>query len=188
MNLKTKGYSYSGEPSEAQDTIDGISIDVNAMKWYTEPDLIEVKIPPLHFGNMCRGRVVATEYFEVGGDIAKMDTFVPAALTRRMIVSKRASLYDSMGKIDHVKAKLKIDERQAVQLIQDWDDAVPPNLRTKWIKNFMMIEQLRGIRFSRARMPTTALDTRMRLITLVDAAENLIMIVTYCGFRVQDGG
>ena len=37
-------------------------------------------------------------------------------------------------------------------------------------------------------MPRTALNTRMRLITLVDGAKNMIMIVTYCGFRVKDGG
>ena len=188
LNLHTKGYSFSGEPPEARETIDGVSIDVNAMKWFTEPDLVEVKIPPLHFGKVCRGRVVTEGYFESGGDITKMDAFVPLQLTRRMIVSKRASLYDALGKLEPIKAKLKIDERQAVQLTQDWDDPVPPNIRNKWLENFLLLEKLRGIRFHRARMPRTAVDTNMRLITLVDAAENLVMISTYCGFKLQDGG
>ena len=188
LNLHTKGFSFSGQPPEAQETIDGISIDVNAMKWFTETDLIEVKVPALHFGNTCRGRIVTDRYFEEGGTLAKMDTFVPKALTRRMIVSKRASLYDALGKLEPIKAKLKIDEREAVHLTKDWDDTVPPETRNKWVKNFLLMEQLRGIRFSRARMPKTALDTRMRLITLVDAAENLVMISLYCGFRVKDGG
>ena len=117
-----------------------------------------------------------------------MDKFVPANLTRRMIVSKRASLYDALGKLEPIKAKLKVDERLAVQLTKDWDDCVPPDTRKKWVHNFLLIEQLKGIGFTRARMPKTALDTRMRIITLVDAAESLIMIVTYCGFRVQGGG
>ena len=129
LNLSTKGYSFSGEPPIAQESLDKVSIDVNAMKWYTEPDLIEIKIPSLHFGNVLRGRVVASEYFETGGDFAKMNSFVPANLTRRMIVSKRAGLYDSLGKLEPIKAKLKFDERQAVQLTQDWDDAVPPITR-----------------------------------------------------------
>ena len=43
------------------------------------------------------------EYFESGGDFAKMNAFVPEKLTRRMIVSKRAALYDSMGKLEPVK-------------------------------------------------------------------------------------
>ena len=58
-----------------------------------------------------------------------------------MIVSKRAGLYDSLGKLEPIKAKLKFDERQAVQLTQDWDDAVPPITRNKWVKNFLLMEQ-----------------------------------------------
>ena len=117
-----------------------------------------------------------------------MDAFIPTKLTRRMIVSKRASLYDMIGKIEPIKAKLKIDEREAVLTTSNWDDTVTPEIRNKWLRNFMMIEQLRGMKFTRARMPTTALDTNMRLITLVDAAKQLIMVVTFCGFRLQGGG
>ena len=37
-------------------------------------------------------------------------------------------------------------------------------------------------------MPLNAVDTRMRLITVVDGAKDLVMISTYCGFRLLDGG
>ena len=188
LNLPTKGWSFTGEDPQPQETLDGISIDVNSMKWITVIDTVEVKIPPLHFGTKRRGRVVGVDLFESGGDFAKMDDFVPVKLTRRMIVSKRASLYDSLGKLEPIKAKLKLDERDVVLLTVGWDDAVSPEVRTKWLKNFLLIEQLRGIRFNRARMPTTAIDTRMRLITLVDAALQMIMMVTYCGFKLKDGG
>ena len=117
-----------------------------------------------------------------------MDAHVPINLTRRMIVSKRASLYESMGKLEPIKAKLKIDEREAVMLTSNWDDAVPSNIRNKWIQNFLLIEQMRGLRYARARIPSTALDTIMRLITLVDAAEQIVMVVTFCGFRLLGGG
>ena len=66
------------------------------MKWFTVVDTVEVKVPPLHFGNRQRGRVVDAEFFDSGGDLAKLDAFVPEMLTRRMIVSKRAALYDSI--------------------------------------------------------------------------------------------
>ena len=187
LSLPTKGFSFSGEAPQEQETIDGISIEVNGMKWTTAVDTIEVSVPPLHFGTKRRGRVVGVEVFEHGGDFAKMDQFVPEKLTRRMIVSKRASLYDSLGKLEPVKGKLKLDERQVVLLTEGWDDVVPDDVRNKWLRNFMLMEQMRGIKFSRARMPTTAVDTRMRLITLVDAALELIMMVTYCGFKLSDG-
>ena len=158
------------------------------MKWATVVDSVEVKIPELHFGNKLRGRVVGAEYFEKGGDFAKMSSFVPGKLTRRMIVSKRAALYDSLGKLEPIKAKLKLDERDVVLATKGWDDAVTSDIRNKWLNNFLLMEQMRGLRFSRARMPSNAINTRMRLITLVDAAEHLIMVVTYCGFRVEGGG
>ena len=88
-----------------------------------------------------------------------MDDFVPKKLTRRMIVSKRAGLYDPLGKFEPIKAKLKLDEREVVQLTKDWDDCVSESIRSKWLKNFLLVEQLRGIKFDRARMPITALDT-----------------------------
>ena len=188
LSLKTKGFTYSGEDPQPDETTDGISIDVNGYRWLSKLDLIEPKIPPLHFGKKCRGRVVETEFFEIGGDITKMNEYVPEKLTRRMIVSKRASLYETLGKLEPIKAKLKIDEREAVLLTTGWDDPVSSSLRNKWVQNFLLIEQLRGIRFTRARIPATALDTNMRLLTLVDAAEQVINVVCYCGFRLTEGG
>ena len=47
------------------------------MKWTTAIYGVEVKIPLLHFGNKRRGRVVGAEFFDIGGDFAKMDSFVP---------------------------------------------------------------------------------------------------------------
>ena len=188
LNVPTKGFSFSGEDPQPEETVDGTSIDVNGMRWITSVDAVEVKIPPLHFGTKCRGRVTGVDFFENGGSLAKMDEFVPKSLTRRMIFSKRAGLYYFLGKLEPIKAKLKLDEREVVLLTKDWDDVVDVNIRSKWLKNFLLIEQLRGIKFSRARMPDTALNSRMRLITVVDAAEQIIMMVTYCGFRLKEGG
>ena len=188
LSLSTKGFTYSGEDPQPEETIDGVSMDINGYRWFPKLDIIEPKVPPLHFGKKLRGRVIGAEYFEAGGNFAKMDAHVPSKLTRRMIVSKRASLYESLGKLEPIKAKLKIDEREAVILTNSWDDAVPTVMRNKWIQNFLLIEQMRGLRYTRARIPSTAMDTKMRLITLVDAAEQIVMVVTYCGFRVHEGG
>ena len=70
------------------------------MKLFTETDLMELKVQALHFDNICRGRVTTNKFFETGLDIAKMDAFVPVALTRWMLISKHASLYDELGKIE----------------------------------------------------------------------------------------
>jgi len=137
LNIPTKGFSFTGDDPQPEESIDGISIDVNSMKWITSTDAIEIKIPLLHFGTKRRGRVVGVDYFEPGGSFAKMDQFVPQQLTRRMIVSKRASLYDFLGKLEPIKAKLKLDEREVVLLTSGWDDVVSPEVRNKWLSNFL---------------------------------------------------
>ena len=83
---------------------------------------------------------------------------------------------------------LKVHEREAALATSDWDDHVNATIRNKWVKNFLMIEQLRGLKFTRARMPANALNTRMRIITLVDGARDLVMISCWCGFRIEGGG
>ena len=108
--MPTKGFSFSVEDPQPEETVDSTSIYVNGMRWITSDDTVEVKIPPLHFGTKCRGRVTGVDFLENGGSLAKMDEFVPKTLTRRMIVSKKYF----HGKLEPSKAKLELDEREAV--------------------------------------------------------------------------
>ena len=101
------------------------------------------------------------------GSFGDLDSFVPKKLTRRHVASKMASLYDLLGKFSPVLAGLKLDLRKVVKVTEGWDDPMPTELRNKWLENFWRYEQLRGIEFSRARMPLDALDKKMRLITPV---------------------
>ena len=116
-----------------------------------------------------------------------MDKFVPELLTRRMIFSKKASLFDILGKFAPIDTKLKLDLRKAVQTTQGWDDPVPPELRSKWVNNFWMLEKLRGIRFKRAKMPMDAVDAKMDIITAGDAAEDSKIAAVWARFKLKDG-
>ena len=60
------------------------------------------------------------------------------------------------------------------------------DIRSKWMENFWKVEQLKGIKFTRARMPLDAVDNQMRMITLVDAAMGMIMVGTWVGFKRKD--
>ena len=104
-----------------------------------------------------------------------------------MIFSKKASLFDILGKFVPVDTKLKLDLRKAVQSTQGWDDPVPPELRSKWVDNFWMVEKLRGIRFKRAKMPEDALDCKMDIITAGDAAEDSKIAAAWARFKLKDG-
>ena len=82
---------------------------------------------------------------------------------------------------------LKLDIRKTMKLTEGWADPMPDLMRNKWVDNMWKIEGLRGIKFSRARMPVDAVEEKLRTITLVDAAEELIMIGLWVGFLRRNG-
>ena len=62
-----------------------------------------------------------------------------------------------------------------------------PEAGFKWVRNFLDIERLKGIKFTRPRMPVDAIDCRMRLWVLVDATKELIVIWAAVGFKRKNG-
>ena len=82
---------------------------------------------------------------------------------------------------------MKGDLRKVVMNTTGWDDAMPQDLRNKWLKNFLRLESMRGIKFHRPIMPIDAVDRRMYVKVLVDAAGEHIMLDSYGSFKRKDG-
>ena len=105
-----------------------------------------------------------------------------------MILSKKASFFDVTGKFTPISAKLSLDLRRAIKETNDWNEIVSDSLRSKWVQNFFLLEQLRGLKFSRARMPSNAVSNEMDIIIAGDVAS---LFVKICGvwarFKLDDG-
>ena len=188
VSLLCKGWSFSGFPPPPDVAEEDGLVSIAGAKWRTELDLLEVPLPPLHFSKKLRGRlVIGTEVFN-GSSVEDMERFVPKKLTRRMIFSKLASVFDIPGKFTPVEVGMKRDLRSSAKLTSAWDDPVPDELRGKWVQNYWMLEKLKGIKFQRARMPDTAVNADMDLITGVDAAMDVKIVGVWCRFRLRDGG
>ena len=186
VGLKCKGWTFSGEKPQESVSKDGVHIKMGGTIWDPEMDTVEVPIPKLHFSRPCRGRLDdATIFFE--STFSELQEFVPATLSRRQIASKLASVFDLTGKFTPVIIGLKADLREVVMATQTWDEAVPQNLRSKWIENFWKLEKLRGIKFNRPVMPVKAINTEMRLITAVDAACDAMIMGCWGCFQLEDG-
>ena len=98
-----------------------------------------------------------------------------------------ASLYDLMGKYSPILEGLNLDLRKVTKNTIGWDDLMSAEFRNTWLENFWKFEQLRGLQFNRARMPLDALDEKTRLITIVDAAMEILMVGVWVGFRRPGG-
>ena len=193
VNLKAKDWTISGEAPSDKVSSDGVSLDIGGMKWFPRLDSMETKIPPLHFGNKSRGRLSSKlKIFGIFGVapaemLKKLDEFVPRKLTRRIVASKRASIFDIMGKLGVILVSSSVLLRETVKATKGWDDTMEDNLRSKWLEQFMLWEQLRGIHFNRAVMPTDAVDCKLRLIACADAAKPAMVMGAWGGFKKADG-
>ena len=170
VGLQCKGWSISGSNPHPDVTKDEISIDVAGMEWCPAIDTVSVKIPPLHFGKKSRGKLrVGTEVFD--GSFEDLEKFVPQKLTRRMAVSKFAALFDMLGHLTPETAKMKLNVSDATKETDAWDDAVPPELRQKIVKDLWRLFKLQGLKFRRAVIPDDAVNLKAHLTACVDAAK-----------------
>ena len=188
VGLSCKGWTFSGEDPPPEVAEENNTVSIGGMKWSSKLDFIEVPIPILHFSKKSRGRLdIGTETY-TGHFMEDMDKFVPADLTPKMILSRKASLFDIQGKFSPISGKLSSDLRQAVRETQTWDEVVSEQTRATWVKNFHMLEKMRGIKFERARMPATAVSPKMSLIAAGDTAKNFIKVTgVWVRFKLKDG-
>ena len=77
----------------------------------------ELKVPHLHFGKKRRGKLKEdTKFFS--GNHEELDQFVPRKLSRRMVCSKFASIYDLTGNLGPVMAEAKDLLRVTIEATQ----------------------------------------------------------------------
>jgi hypothetical protein len=183
VSVTVKDWTLSGRDPSDKVSTDGVSLDIGGMKWFSKLDLIEVKIPVLHFGKIVRGRIKSgTKFFE-GGTMADLDKFLPSRLSKRQVASKAASIYDPLGKLTPVLALVKQLLRLTNAKTVGWDDPMPASIRSKWCEAFWRFEMLRGLKFSRPVMPVDAVDKKLRILAGADAAEQMEMECIRCKLK-----
>ena len=128
---------------------------------------------------------MGTEVFE--GSFSDLSKFVPEDLTKRQITSKYACLFDPMGKYCPVSGAMKVNLRRVVLETSDWDDVVSKETRAVWLRNFWRLQQLKGLQFNRARVPTDAANTNVQLVAAVDASNELKAAAVYARFLRTNG-
>ena len=191
IGLKCKQWTLSGQKPSEIVSEDGLSILVGGSEWFPQVDAVSVRIPPLHFGKVRRGRLDKnTQIFRASGDfkadLSRLEDFCPK-LTRRICASKAAAPFDIRGLRAPVLAGTKNLMRETVRCTEDWDEEISSTLRQKWLLEFLRLESLRGIAFDRPIMPVDAVSSVIRLITLSDASKTNIMLGVWGGFELPDG-
>ena len=83
---------------------------------------------------------------------------IPEMLTLTDCVSRRSEVYDPLGRVAPILAGIKLDESILHQRCLRWDDPIPNELKSVWMANFGLIDELRTLEFSRAVIPSDAVN------------------------------
>lgn len=93
---------------------------------------------------------------------------IPQLLTKRVILSSIAKLFDPIGIISPIIVKAKIIMQELWTLNINWDEAVPQNIRKAWEKYVSELNDLIILKIPRKIVPEPNLD--VDLITFSDAS------------------
>ena len=68
-----------------------------------------------------------------------------------------------------------------------WDDVLADNIRSVWVKNFGLIEDLGTLEYKRVIVPSNAKNLDITTLDFGDASLQLICIAIYARFELKDG-
>ena len=129
--------------------------------------------------------MVGTEIFD--GNFEDMKKFCAKRFTRRVVVSKLWSVFDIYGLLTPVTASMKVDASEAIKQTLNWDDEISLNLHDKIVVDLWRLYKLKGVKFSRPKVPVDALNLKLHLYACVDAANKLKIVGVWARFLRKNG-
>lgn len=111
---------------------------------------------------------------------------IPHVLTRRLVLQQVMSIFDPLGILCPFTLQAKIHLRETWTTKLGWDDALPPDLRNKWILFFKTLFQMQDLKFPRCLQPANV-KGQPWLILMSDGSDLAYGFVAYIRWELQDG-
>ncbi|KAK3736377.1 hypothetical protein QZH41_006148 [Actinostola sp. cb2023] len=128
-------------------------------------------------------------HFRVKGNMVKLadeTSNIPVTMTKRMILSQVARIYDPIGFAAAFIIRMKIGMQQLWQLGLDWDEELPPEVQNKWISLLQEMEELDNVSLERGLFATNAVEPPS-LCVFADASQDAFGACAYIRHRKDDG-
>lgn len=130
-------------------------------------------------------------------EVTDIDYALPTHLTKRMVLSQTASVYDPLGLIVPFTVQSKILMRELVSKVKiwknggeenlGWDDPMPNWMYNKWKSLFKDMYCLANVEFSRCVKPDDAVGDPM-LVMFSDASRDAYGTCAFVRWKLQDNG
>ncbi|XP_068680044.1 uncharacterized protein [Montipora foliosa] len=122
-------------------------------------------------------------HFRVAVDLVKPNHV--QKMTKRMILSQVARIYDPIGFAAAFIVRTKIGMQRLLHLGLDWDDEVPLAVQETWISLFQEIKELDNVSFQRCLTVVNAVEPPM-LCVFADASQDALGACAYARQRKDD--
>lgn len=182
--FQTKFTVYSGQVPEVSAGAKDGCIGMLGLKWNVLEDKISPGFTEINFQRKRRG-LKPPNPFEVKTpeDVRKL--LENKEITRRMVIGKISELYDPNGLFEAFKVQLKLEAKALNGL--DWDEPLSPELQLHWAKRFEQFLDVPGMKVDRCIVPDNAVNDKIRLICVNDAAASAGGCAIYGGYELSDG-
>lgn len=179
-SMEVKGYTFSGFPPPPDVSSDGKTIGIVGLVWASVADTLTLDIKPLYFGKVSRGKYPEP----VTGDIEES---LRKNFTRRNMLGKVAGVFDPIGLVTPITSRLKLDLHVLSDLKLGWDEKIPDEYLSIWLKNLRDIQSLKSVQFERSIVPLDAPDDSVELIVSSDASKSVAVACVHARVRKSDG-
>lgn len=118
----------------------------------------------------------------------ELESKFPPVLTRRMVLSQIASVFDPLGLVQPflLSAKLLMREMIMDSRNEGWDDPIVQEYRMRWLHFFGELYDLENLRVERSIRPENAAGNPI-LILFSDGSRHAYGAVAYCRFFTHSG-
>ena len=170
--LAVKCFTYSGEDPDELVSADGEHVGLLGYRWAPKLDLIRLDVKELYFGKPKKGKLPPTVEGNVKEHLAN-------SFTKREMVGMAAKVYDPLGLVAPVMAKMKLDLHEISDLKVDWDEKLPDRLLNTWVSNIQVMQSLNTLQFKRSVIPDDAANTDIELLVFCDASMEISLAAVY---------
>ena len=120
--------------------------------------------------------------------IEEIPRLIEIKLTRKILLGITNSIYDVYGLIAAILIQLKIELRFLLdpELKLGWDDAVPKEIKERWIKLLQLLKGVEGVRFKRCIKPKDSIG-KPTLIVCSDGSDDAMCATAHVRWQLNDG-
>ena len=188
--LSTAGFSLkyvvkSGEPPGEKASTDGEHVKMLGHKWKTVEDIIYPGVAEFNVNRKVRGVQVPNEKPVTSREEAEA-ALKDIHLTRRLVISKIATLFDPLGIWEPIKLQLKL--HSAALNSTPWDKHISSEQELFWKTKLPEFVDYENLSANRCVVPPDAESTSaIRLLCLSDAGVSAGGAAVYAGRKTKDG-